>query len=176
MLTHDLCDRAGIRWPARNHVVQRRAKRIDVGPDINVTLLQLLGTSEVRRANEAASNRQRRRVLPFSLRTFGQPEIDDLHHVLAFLINEHKVRRFQVAMDKLLLGRRGQSARNLERDCQGFCGTQWTFSFHEGIYGLTVDELHSVKIALVICSEMKDRSDIVMAQSSRCSRLSQKPL
>src|SRR3981081_4526728 len=79
-------------------------------------------------------------------------------------------------MHEVLLGCRGQSAGNLKCDKQSLSGIQRSFPLHVDVDGLAVDKLHGVKIALMIRTKMKDGSDILMAQSSRCARLSQKPL
>jgi hypothetical protein len=38
VLTHDLCDRSGIRRATGKHVIECRSERVDVGANINVPL------------------------------------------------------------------------------------------------------------------------------------------
>ena len=66
-------------------------------------------------------------------------------------------------MNKLLFGGNGQGASNLECDIQSLDRGQGSFPLHAGLDGFAVNELHDIKIVVLIGPKIEDGRDIRMA-------------
>src|SRR4051812_25709441 len=105
--------------PAGKSVPKCNAERVDVGPRIDCSTRELLGTGE-----GGSSDKFAMRKFHFSGRgtgRLGQSEVDHLYFHLCRRVlarRQHDVSRFQVTMNQPALGRCDQSARYLNRDLQ----------------------------------------------------------
>ena len=165
MLGDDLRHLARERRPAGEQNPERHPQRIDVRAHVEVAFLQLLGTRVQRRADEARGGQLRVRIV--SAVRAREAEVDHLDEepVLAVLVlvDDHEVRRLDVAVDETLARRRRQRARDLEPDAQRRLQRQRPDAFDEAFQRLAVDELHRVEEPLRIDAQVVDGGDVRVA-------------
>ena len=102
----------GERRPARQHVEERAAERIEVAPDVHVARVAgLLGADVVERAQGHPALGQA--VVAPALEPAGQAHVDELGPALR---RDDDVRRLDVAMDHPALGGVDQGVGDLERE------------------------------------------------------------
>src|SRR5262249_48594032 len=101
---------------ADEHLVQDDAERVDIAARIDSPALDLLGRHVVGRAERAAGARELRRLVE----GLGDAEVDQLRELAAVRAGrEHDVLRLQVAVDDVVLVRRGERAGNLAKNRDG---------------------------------------------------------
>ncbi len=97
----------GDRQRPRQQLVEHRPERVHIGPGIHVmgTRVRLLGAHVTRRANEGAGAGQHPRVVGIRSHGLRQTEIDDVRCGPAVVLDDQKIRWFQIAVDDGLLMR-----------------------------------------------------------------------
>ena len=149
---------------AGEHEPQADAERIDVGADVEVALIDLLGAGEMRGAGETSAAGGEG-LVPVG-ETFREAEINDLHHEpLVGCLDEDEVRRLQVAMDQPVLLGETQRLADLPRQMQGVRRRQRPPARERLLERLPVAKLHGVVVRAVGGdAEAEDAGDIRVAQ------------
>ena len=184
VLTHDLHHRPVKGRAARKHIPERHAETVNVRADIQIFLLELFGTREMRRADESRHGDRRGGFRAVLARDLGEAEIDDFHvkaltvivTFLVILAQQHEVGGLDVAMDEPDARRRAKRARDLERDPERERRLQRTPAADERLERFAVDELHRVEVVAALLAEVENARDVMVAQPRRGTCLAQKTL
>ena len=176
VLAHHLGERTAEGHLPGEHIPQRHPQRVDVRANIDLLFLELLRAGKVRGADKSPHREGGEVVVLFVLDRFGEAKIDHLDEKIVVLPDEHQVGRLNVAMDEMVLLRRRERARHLQRDAHRDHRIDRSLALDEGLDRLAIDKFHRVKKRVAVRAEMKDRSDIGMAQLGRGPRLAHEAL
>ncbi len=142
------------RRPSREHRVERRAHRVDVGARVHAPALRLLGRHETRRADHHAGDREIGRL--------HAPREAEVHDIDAAVL-DHQVLGLEIAVDHALLVRGLDRARRV--------ADEWDASPPRSAKGRPVDELHRDERAAFMSARFVDSRDVRMIQPARDLRL-----
>src|ERR1700730_3249764 len=163
MLIDDAGHRPLKRRSSGQHEPKRRAERVEIRTDVDLSLLQLLRTREVRGADKTP-HRHRHRLVDRRTERFRQPKIDHLHEqmVLISVEDQHDIGWFDVPMDKFLTVRRDQRARDLPRDPQRKIRRKRPLSLNAAFNSFSLDILHRIKESSIRITKVKNGGDVWM--------------
>src|ERR1700746_4017369 len=147
MLVHHLTRRAPKWRPARQHLPECHAKRVEIRPGVQGEPGELFGTSKFWRSDKNS----RRRNCGLETRftdSLGQTEIDNFCCDPAVILQtHHDVTRFDVPVNEILFVHRSQPGGNLRRDSERQLYVKSAGTFNKMLQRLALYELHRVEVA-----------------------------